>query len=134
MSKRKDPQSDPQSDPQADPQSDPQADRLETETLADFLAALGINYLVGERKLAVANIIGSASGQLFARIRSQECRDIRVIAALLAAHGYELEIRSTSGARVIYSPHHLPTETTLAHWGDLERVRESRRLREASAE
>lgn len=104
-----------------------------TENLADFLGSLGINYLVGERKLAVANIIGSASGQLFARIRNQECRDIRVLSALLAAHGYELEVRTPSGVRVFYSPHTLPSLETIARWGELERVRESRRLREESA-
>lgn len=107
--------------------------KIPTETLGDFLGALGINYLVGERKLAVANIIGSASGQLFARIRSQECRDIRVFSALLASHGYELEVRTPSGVRVSYSPHTLPSCDTIARWSELERVRESRRLREESA-
>lgn len=107
---------------------------LPTESLGDFLSALGINYLVGERKLAVANIIGSASGQLFARIRSQECRDIRVFAALLAAHGFELEVRTPSGVRVFYTPHTLPSCDTIARWSELERVRESRRLREESAQ
>ena len=107
---------------------------IQTAHIGDFLSALGINYLVGERKLAVANIIGSASGQLFARIRSQECRDIRVFAALLAAHGYELEVRTPSGVRVSYSPHTLPSCDTIARWSELERVRESRRLREESAQ
>ena len=113
---------------------DPEPDEeIPTAHLADFLGALGINYLVGERKLAVANIIGSASGQLFARIRSQECRDIRVFAALLAAHGYELEVCTPSGVRVFYAPHTLPSCDTIARWNELERVRESRRLREESA-
>jgi hypothetical protein len=106
---------------------------ITTETISDLLSALGIHYLIGERKLAVANLIGTASGQLFARVKSQECRDVRVISALLAAHGLELQVKAPSGFSVLYSPHVLPTADTIARWGDVEKVREARRVREAGS-
>ena len=101
-------------------------------TIGACLEKASIRSLIGLRKLAVCNHLGTTPARILQRIGSGDCRDIRTISAILAVHGLGLAIVDADSLPIVrYAPFPLASAEALAEYRKIEGVRDVRKKKEA---